>query len=153
MFLRTKDGIACDTCNLEFRDSFTYYSCQGIGYVYNVDKGLKEKNGLYLDFDMCESCRKNYYREIIANLVDAKEGHIKDDLSKEFFRSTVYMQILLTKVVVKIQEDSESDGIVDQKPDIDFIIAGDSLKKFLKKITEIRNKRKEPKEEDEWTMK
>lgn len=143
MFLKSKDGIRCDLCGTPYKNNFTYYSCHGTGL--KIANRMVSKTGRNLTFDMCTLCYASTRDLILSHIKDAKTGHIKDDFSDNFYTNAEYMSIILTEVVVSSKAKG---GIENQRQDIDIVLAADSLKNLIKKITGI--KEKFSKEEDEW---
>ena len=111
MFLPSNDGISCDFCGIILKNKFIYYSLRSTEYRIINNMKMLGKDPKF-NKDMCDSCYDQTVADIMKHIGKYKPGHIKDDLSKDYFTGTFnYWYIILDKI--EINKDLPSDNQVD----------------------------------------
>jgi len=80
MLLQTKDGIKCDLCSTEYKNSFNYYSIDCSKVHVDVRAKYTTKATKEYDFDVCELCWEGMRESIMEYGVESRGFKLKCEL-------------------------------------------------------------------------
>lgn len=99
--LQSQDGISCDKCSAECRESFTYYSFDVIDVqaVNNKTPPDRRKRKVVASLDICSTCMAKLIESIIK--INSKPTKVlRCDITGEQLKSSIVHFCRVSKVLV-----------------------------------------------------